>query len=104
MRRTIFSIALLALTAGPAPASDLIRKACLKAGRPAATRALCVCIQRVANKSLKRRDQRLAASFFKNPHKAQVIRQSDNRSNEAFWIRYKAWGVLAEKSCRSANG
>ena len=101
MKKLILAFALLGLNASSAPASDLIRKACQKSGRPAATREMCSCIQRVANIRLKRRDQRLAASFFKTPHKAQVIRQSDRPSNEAFWLRYKAWGQAAEKSCGS---
>lgn len=97
-----FAILTVVLTvlASSAPAGNLIRKACLKAGRAGATRELCSCIQHVADSHFhKRADQKLMASFFKDPHKAQVIRQSDRRSHEAFWTRYKAWGVAAEESC-----
>ena len=103
MKALILSGLLLTMTASSAPAGDLIRKACLKAGRTGATRTLCKCIQSVADTSLKRKEQKLAASFFKDPHKAQVIRQSDNRNHEAFWTRYKAFGAAAEDTCSSAN-
>ena len=80
-------------TAGP------IERACLKADRPAASRALCGCIQSVAGAILSRSEQRKAASFFKDPHKAQEIRQSDRRSHEAFWKRYKRFAASAEATC-----
>lgn len=80
-------------------AGDAIRKACLKAGRPGATPGLCSCIQTVADSALSRQDQRLAASFFRNPHKAQEIRQSDRPAHEAFWLRYKEFGARAEDVC-----
>lgn len=108
MKRVLVLVAVLgisaALVAPSAMAGDAIRKACLKAGRPAASRALCGCIQSVADQSLNRRDQRLAATFFKDPHKAQVIRQSDRASHEAFWLRYKAFGSQAEETCTSGDG
>jgi len=92
------------LVPASAPAGDLIRNACLKAGRTLATDALCGCIQTVADKRLKRKDQKLAASFFRDPHKAQVIRQSDRRRDELFWTKYKAFGAEAEDVCHAANG
>ena len=76
-----------------------IERACLKADRPAATRALCSCIQSVAGAMLSRSEQRQAASFFKDPHKAQEIRQSDRRSHEKFWLRYKEYGQTAAALC-----
>ncbi len=103
MKPLVLSLLLLTFGASSAPAGDLIRKACLKAARPAATAQLCRCIQQVADKRLKRKDQKLAASFFKDPHKAQEIRQSDNSNHEAFWTRYKAFGAAAEESCASKD-
>ncbi|MFQ5437753.1 MAG: hypothetical protein ACE5DK_02870 [Paracoccaceae bacterium] len=96
----ILSVA-LAASAGSSPAGDLIRRACLKAGRSGATPELCRCIQKVADSRLRRADQKLAASFFRDPHKAQVIRQSDRPAHEVFWNRYKAWGAAAEEDCGS---
>jgi hypothetical protein len=78
-----------------------IERACLKADRKAATRPLCNCVQQVADLTLDSGDQRLAATFFSDPHRAQVIRQSDNTSHEKFWKRYKAFGASAESYCRS---
>ncbi|WP_136439385.1 arginine transporter [Pacificoceanicola onchidii] len=81
-------------------ASGPISQACLKAGRKAANRRLCGCIQGVANRDLSSSDQRKAVPFFADPHKAQVTRQSDNPSNEAFWKRYKAFAARAEQTCK----
>ncbi|WP_299927131.1 arginine transporter [uncultured Pelagimonas sp.] len=80
-------------------ATGPISKACLSADRKAANRRLCGCIQGVANGSLSSGDQKMAASFFRDPHRAQEIRQSDNTRNEAFWKRYKAFVARSESSC-----
>ncbi|MEC3862465.1 hypothetical protein VK792_14325 [Mesobacterium sp. TK19101] len=80
--------------------SGPISAACLQADRKAANRDLCGCVQTVANRSLSGADQRFAATFFKDPHKAQEIRQSDNSSHEAFWQRYKAFAEEAEVLCQ----
>lgn len=77
-----------------------IEQACLKSERSYGQRALCGCIQDAANLTLTNRDQRLAASFFTNPDRAQEIRQSGNRSHSTFWERYKNFGVTAETFCR----
>jgi len=79
--------------------AGLIERACLGSDRPAVTRALCGCIQAVADKTLSGSDQRLAAEFFADPHRAQVIRQSDVTAHEVFWERYKNFGATATKSC-----
>ena len=42
----------------------------------------------------------MAAEFFDDPHRAQEIRQSDRRSHEAFWQRYKNFGQTAEIFCQ----
>ncbi|MEM9550890.1 MAG: hypothetical protein AAGA05_06930 [Pseudomonadota bacterium] len=93
-----FGTAAPVLTAPPAEAG-VIRKACLQSGRPAATHSACTCIQRVANRSLSRKERRIAAKFFSEPHRAQEIRQSDRRSHELFWKRYKAFGASAQQTC-----
>lgn len=81
-------------------ASGPISAACLRADRKAANRRLCGCIQGVANQRLSSGDQRMAARFFTDPHRAQEIRQSDNASHEAFWKRYKAFAARSESVCR----
>lgn len=77
-----------------------INRACLKSGRKAASSQLCGCIQVVADTALSWGDQRRAAKFFKDPHRAQEIRQSDRARDEEFWLRYKAFGSRAEATCR----
>ncbi len=85
-----------------APAfAEQIERACMKSERGAGNRALCGCIQDAANMTLSASDQRLAASFFVDPHKAQEVRQSSSRRNEAFWTRYQNFGETAETFCRS---
>ena len=79
--------------------SGPISKACMASGRKSSNRALCGCIQTVANRELSRQEQRVAATFFKDPHRAQEIRQSDRPGNERLWLRYKAFSSRAETSC-----
>lgn len=80
-------------------ATGPIQTACLRADRKAATRQLCGCVQAVANRSLSNADQRLAVTFFSDPHRAQEVRQSDNRRHEVFWDKYKAFAARAESTC-----
>lgn len=86
-------------TAPAAEAGSTIERACMNSNRRAASQPLCGCIQRVADQMLTRRDQRMAAKFFKDPHRAQEIRQSDRSTHEEFWKRYKAFGQSAGKIC-----
>ena len=80
--------------------SGPIADACVAAGRQGATRRLCGCVQGVADRDLSVSDQRLAVSFFSDPHRAQEIRQSDNPRHEVFWQKYKAVAARAEQVCR----
>lgn len=103
MTRELFALLIAAflIPATPHQAdARVLNRACQQSDRDAANRSLCRCIQQVANKSLSRADQRLAASFIKEPHKAQEIRQSDSRSHEIFWKRYKAFGADVTRSCQ----
>jgi hypothetical protein len=98
MKKLLLTATMLAAGALPATAGA-IDKACLKGGRANGNRALCGCIQQVADTTLSRSDQRKAAVFFKDPHKAQDVRQSSRSSDEAFWLRYKNFAVTAEAYC-----
>ncbi|SHJ22475.1 hypothetical protein SAMN04488012_10643 [Palleronia salina] len=98
MKKIAFLAAAAAFAGGMAQAGP-IERACLQSDRQAANRALCGCIQQVANVTLDRRDQRMAARFFKDPHQAQVVRQSDNPRHETFWKRYRSFGASAETYC-----
>lgn len=111
IKMSAFLVATLALSAcGGGRGADVtsarvyatgpIQTACLRADRRAAERQLCGCIQAVADDSLSSRDRSRAAKFFRDPHSAQVTRQSDRASDEAFWKRYKAFVDRAERICR----
>ena len=85
---------------GSRGASGDISKACLEADRRAASPELCSCVQQVANQSLSNGDQARAAVFFSEPQLAQETRQSDNSSDERFWLRYRAFTDLAAQICQ----
>jgi len=101
MKRLIFAGAIIALSFSTAVANQ-IERACINSDRQAANRTLCGCIQDVANLTLTSADQKLAATFFKNPQKAQDIRQSNNSRSEKFWGRYKEFGAVASQFCASS--
>lgn len=100
--KKIYTAALLATLMTPITlpaAASPIERACLKSPRDGATRQLCNCIGRVAKQTLSSSDQRKAAKFFNDPHSAQVVRQSDRRSDERFWERYVDFGATAAAIC-----
>lgn len=99
MKKLLLAAVVVAVTA-PLASAGTVERACLKSDRKSASRALCGCIQNVADQTLTRSDQKLVASFFKDPHRAQEIRQSDSRSHETFWKKYKSFGRTAEVYCR----
>ena len=81
-------------------ASGPISNACMASDRKARSRALCGCIQAVADQTLSGRDQSRAVAFYKDPHKAQEVRQSDRASDERFWDAYVAYSKRAAATCR----
>lgn len=89
----------LGLFSGPVAAGQ-IEQACLTSEKGYGQRRLCGCIQDAADMTLTKKDQKLAATFFKDPHRAQEIRQSGRRNHEAFWERYKNFGLAAEAFCQ----
>ncbi|MCU0816011.1 MAG: hypothetical protein MUF74_05905 [Cypionkella sp.] len=93
--------ALLLLSLSAPAFAGPIESACLRSDRKQATRQLCSCIQQVADQTLQRSDQRKAASFFRDPDRAQQVRMSDRDSDNAFWARYRSFGDLAEAYCAS---
>lgn len=85
----------------PTPsATGPLASACLASDRSARSRALCGCIQAVANGSLTLNEQRRAVAFYTDPHLAQTIRQSDKPSDEKFWQAYSGYAERAERVCR----
>lgn len=83
----------LAASAGP------IETACNRSDRAAATRALCRCVDSVAQQMLTRSEQRRAARFFQDPQLAQDTRASRTPMDNEFWTRYRAFGERAEAAC-----
>jgi hypothetical protein len=82
-----------AASAGP------IENACLQAHRSGVNRSLCSCIQQVADVTLGGSDQRLAATFFKDPERAQKVHMSQSARDDAFWSRYVSFGQQARTAC-----
>jgi hypothetical protein len=82
-------------------ATGPIQQACQSQGRKAASRARCGCVQAVADRSLSSSEQRRGASYFKDPHRLQEVRQNqeNNASNRRFWAAWKAFGQQAEQLC-----
>lgn len=76
-----------------------ISSACLKSDRAAASRSLCSCLQKAADVTLSRREQRKAAKMFNKPDLAQEVRMSDSRRDEEFWSKYTTFGKFATANC-----
>ncbi|MDA5092493.1 hypothetical protein O2N63_00120 [Aliiroseovarius sp. KMU-50] len=94
----IMSVSVVAST--PVSAGS-IQKACLSADRSSASRNLCGCIEDVAGAMLSRSEQSRVVKFFKDPHKSQELRQSDRRTDEKFWQKYKQFGEAVSTYCKS---
>lgn len=99
MKRSLTAALLAAFTLTSPAYAGPIESACNKAGRKASSRALCACIQDAADATLSRSEQKRAAKFFHDPHKAQETRQSDRASDERFWQAYKQFGATAQSYC-----
>ena len=95
----ILSLALPVLMMAPQASANVIETACRQLDTASATAARCRCVGEVATQSLTKSDQRKVATWFKDPHQAQVVRQSDKRRDEKLWARYKAFGDAAARSC-----
>lgn len=87
------------LTSVPMAVAGPIESACMRSDRKAANRALCGCIQQVADMTLKGGDQRRAAKFFRDPDLAHTTWISQKPADDAFWDRYKQFGAMAEAYC-----
>lgn len=102
MKKILLSatLAVLAMPLVPVSASaGPIETACLRTDRAQATRAMCRCVDSVAQRTLTRAEQRRAASFFRDPQRAQDVRMSSNARDNEFWTRYRAFGAAAERTC-----
>lgn len=80
-------------------ATGPVYSACLRSDRPAKSSGLCGCVQASADAMLNRAEQSRAVAFFRDPHLAQVTRQSDRPGDERFWTRYRSFVDVAERTC-----
>ena len=95
-----FVLAVMVGVTAPLPASaNPIERACNASNRAAATRSVCSCIGSAAERTLSRRQMRDGARFFADPQRAQDVRQSDRRSDEALWQAWRNFGETAEAMC-----
>ena len=99
MAKLVIAGAVLALIVPVSASAGAVESACLRSDRAAANRAVCGCIQQVADMTLTGGDQRRAASLFRDPDQAQKVRMSKSNSDNAFWTRYKNFGDLAGAYC-----
>ncbi|WP_255418600.1 hypothetical protein [Paracoccus sp. JM45] len=99
LNRFVIAAATVMLTTPMAMAGP-IDSACVRSDRARGNAPLCGCIQQVANQTLSRSDQRKAASFFRDPHRAQEVRTSKRDSDNSFWRRYRSFATQAERLCR----
>lgn len=99
MTKTLIAAALFALALPMTAIAGPIESACVKSDRKAASRALCGCIQQVADMTLSGGEQRRAAQFFRDPDQAQKVRMSKSDRDNAFWARYKNFGETASAYC-----
>ncbi|MEJ1993411.1 MAG: hypothetical protein P8X50_17455 [Maritimibacter sp.] len=87
------------LSATPAYSGNSINNACLSSDRDAANRALCACLQSVADKSLSPAEQRRGAQLFGKPHLSEELRASARDSDRVFWQKWQSFGDRAQKTC-----
>lgn len=99
LNRLVIAAAAVVLTT-PLAMAGPIDTACVRSDRARGNAPLCGCIQQVANQTLSRADQRRAAQFFRDPHRAQEVRTSKREADSAFWRRYRAFASRAETLCR----
>ncbi|GAA0294609.1 hypothetical protein [Rhodovulum strictum] len=95
----VFALAAVVAAFSTPALAGPIERACLGSDRPGVSRGVCGCIQQAANVTLSASDQRQAAKFFRDPHQAQVVRQSKSDRDSQFWQRYKRFGATAEAYC-----
>ena len=99
LNRFVIAAAAIMMTA-PLAMAGPIDSACVRSDRARGNAPLCGCIQQVANQTLSRSDQRQAAQFFREPHRAQEVRTSKRDADNAFWARYRNFAAQAERLCR----
>jgi hypothetical protein len=95
----VLALAVAGVLAPVAATANPIERACLQSGRSAANPALCACIGSAAQRTLTSRQMRDGVRFFRDPQRAQEVRQSDRRSDEEMWTAWRNFGQTAEAMC-----
>lgn len=96
----VFAFGLVILAAYPVRAGTDIERACLRSDRPAASHALCNCLQKVADAVLSPAQQKRGAAFFADPHQSQDVKASKRPADDAFWERWELFASTAVKHCQ----
>jgi hypothetical protein len=95
----VLALALAGVLAPLPAAANPIERACLQSGRSAANTALCSCVGSAAERTLTNRQMRDGARFFRDPQRAQDVRQSSRRNDEELWRAWRNFGQTAEAMC-----
>ncbi|MFZ1661881.1 MAG: hypothetical protein WAT77_07955 [Paracoccaceae bacterium] len=98
MRMGIWAALAVMAGANGAHAGEAIEAACLRTGGSALSE-LCSCIQDAADLTLGQGEQRRAATFFRNPDRAQVYQTSTKQADQEFWSRYLTFTQQAQTFC-----
>jgi hypothetical protein len=101
MRHSLWVAAAATVLGSGSAIAGPIGNACMDSPRARGNAALCRCIQAAADATLTRAEQRRAARFFRDPHRAQETRASTTEADNQFWRRYVSFGQLAEGQCAS---
>jgi len=61
---------------------------------------MCACVGAAADLTLTGRQMRDGARFFRDPQRAQDVRQSSRSTDETLWRAWRNFGETAEAMCR----
>ncbi len=95
----VMALAIMGAFAVMPASANPIERACLQSGRSTADTALCSCIGSAADRTLTNRQMRDGARFFRDPQRAQDVRQSSQRAHEDLWQAWRRFGETAEAMC-----
>lgn len=98
--RWIFCTAATSLLLAPLAAlGGPTQQACLLSDHSPGPKA-CLCVQQIADQTLSREEQFLAASIIAEPDLLDTYLVDDRPQSRGFVERYREWGARAAQSCR----
>ncbi len=98
MRAAVLYLSILSLAGCGGGGASTPERACLTSDRSPG-QEVCSCVQQVADQTLSRRDQKLAAQIIGDPDKFREYQKSSNPSRKAFVERYRLWGSTSSEVC-----